>query len=189
MLFLLFIDFSKAFDSVDREEMFKIIAAYGVPGKIVNAIRVMYQDTSAVVLTPDGTTESFTVSAGVQQGDTLAAFLFVMVLDYVLRNVLNSEDGVTIVPRKSTIKSADGTQIKMVEDFKYLGSYTNTEKDTSCRIGMAWAAAHKLDKIWRSPLCRRTKIKLFKAAVESILLYGTESWAMYVRATRKLDGC
>ena len=250
MMFLLFIDFSKAFDSVDREEMFKIIAAYGVPEKIVNSICVMYQDTSVVVLTPDGTTESFTVSAGVQQGDTLAAFLFIIVLDYVLRHALNSHDGVTIVPRKSrrhpavkisdlnyaddfaitsdslsniqdmllrieataakvglclnakktkfmqinkntssTIKSADGRQIEMVDDFKYFGSYINTEKDMSCRIGMGWTAAHKLEKLWKSPLCRKTKVNLSKATVESILLYGCESWAMSESATRKLDGC
>ena len=37
---LVFIDFSKAFDSVDREMMFNILALYGIPTAIIDAIKV-----------------------------------------------------------------------------------------------------------------------------------------------------
>ena len=39
-LALVFVDFSKAFDSVDREKMFEILKFYGIPDKIISAIRV-----------------------------------------------------------------------------------------------------------------------------------------------------
>ena len=50
---LIFIDFKKAFDSIDRNKMFQILLAYGIPPQIVEAIKVMYINT-AVVITPEG---------------------------------------------------------------------------------------------------------------------------------------
>ena len=52
-----FIDFRKAFDSIDRNRMFKILLAYGIPPKIVEAIKIMYENNSATVLTQEGETE------------------------------------------------------------------------------------------------------------------------------------
>ena len=80
-----FVDFRKAFDSVSREKMFEILPLYGIPDKIVSAIRALYTSTKAKVVSPDGDTALFDIQAGVLQGDTLAPFLFILVLDYVLR--------------------------------------------------------------------------------------------------------
>ena len=54
------------------------------------------------VVTPDGDTEEFEITAGVLQGDTLAPFIFVIVLDYVLRKAISgreSEFGFMLTPR------------------------------------------------------------------------------------------
>ena len=45
----------------------------------------MYENTEAIVLSPDGHTDPFKIKAGVLQGDTLAPFLFIIVLDYIMR--------------------------------------------------------------------------------------------------------
>ena len=82
---LLFVDFSKAFDSVHRGKMEQILLAYGIPKETVNAIMMMYKNTRAKVRSPDGDTDFFDIIAGVLQGDTLAPFLFIIFLDYVLR--------------------------------------------------------------------------------------------------------
>jgi hypothetical protein len=71
-LALVFIDYSKAFDSIHRERMFKILHAYGIPDTIIGAIKSIYDDSSALVITPEGETETFNILAGVLQGDTLA---------------------------------------------------------------------------------------------------------------------
>ena len=70
----------------------KILKAYGIPDRLVRAIEVMYTDTKAKVLSPDGETELFDILAGVLQGDTLAPYLFVIALDYALRNALNGKE-------------------------------------------------------------------------------------------------
>ena len=60
---LVFIDFKKAFDSIHRGKMLKILQAYGIPEKLVKAIAVLYENTKAKVLSPDGETETFSIQA------------------------------------------------------------------------------------------------------------------------------
>ena len=99
-----FIDFKKAFDSVHRGKMITILRSYGIPDKIVNAIEASYASTRAKVYSPDGVTEYFDIVKGVLQGDTLAPYVFVKILDYALRKAIKDREeklGFTIVPRKS----------------------------------------------------------------------------------------
>ena len=56
---LTFIDFHKAFDSIHRGKLMDILLAYGIPKPIVSAIQVLYTNTFAKVLSPDGDTEEF----------------------------------------------------------------------------------------------------------------------------------
>ena len=84
-----FIDFCKAFDTIHRGKMLRILKAYGVPEIIVEAIGDTYSQTKAKVISPDGITEDFEITAGVLQGDTLAPYLFIIVLDYALRNAMH----------------------------------------------------------------------------------------------------
>ena len=86
---LLFIDFSKAFDSIHRGKMAEILKAYGIPEKIINAIMIAYKDTKSIVRSDDGDTEFINITGGVLQGDTLAPFLFIICLDYVLKMSLD----------------------------------------------------------------------------------------------------
>ena len=62
---LLLIDFKKAFDSVHRCIMIKILEAYGIPEKLIIAVRTLHKNTRARVLTPDGQTDYFDILAGV----------------------------------------------------------------------------------------------------------------------------
>ena len=93
---LLFIDFSKAFDSIHRGKMRDILIAYGIPQETVDAIMMLYQDTCS------RNTEFFDIIAGVLQG-TLAPYIFIICLDYVLRRALdeNKELGLTLTKQKS----------------------------------------------------------------------------------------
>ena len=68
--------------------MFCILKAYGISESLVNAMDNIYSDTKAKVMSPDGETEYFSISAGVLQGDTLTPYLFIIVLDDVLRKAL-----------------------------------------------------------------------------------------------------
>ena len=71
---IIFEDFSKVFDSIDRSKMEQILEAYGIPSDITKAIMIMYENTQAFVKTPDGDTKFFDIIGGVLQGDTLLPF-------------------------------------------------------------------------------------------------------------------
>ena len=79
-----FVDFKKAFDSVNRDMMFKIMKLYGIPIKIIAAVKKLYSNSKARVKIIGKTSNEFGITTGVLQGDTLAPFLFVMVIDYVM---------------------------------------------------------------------------------------------------------
>jgi hypothetical protein len=71
---LLFIDFSKVFDSIHRGQLEKIMVAYERPRETVSGIMILYKDSRAMVKSPDGDTNVFDIVSGVLQGDTLAPF-------------------------------------------------------------------------------------------------------------------
>ena len=89
---MVFIDFCKAFDSINHRTMFSILKAYGVPPRLLDAIKLSYGNLRAKVTSPDGDTDYFQIFAGVMQGDTLAPFLFVIVLDYALRKAIDGRE-------------------------------------------------------------------------------------------------
>ena len=64
---ILFIDFTKAFDSIHRGKMEQILLAYGLPKETVTAIRILYRNTKVKVRSPDGDTDYFNIVAGVLQ--------------------------------------------------------------------------------------------------------------------------
>ncbi len=49
-LYINFIDFEKAFDSVDREALWKILRHYGIPVKLINLIRNSYEGMTCRVI-------------------------------------------------------------------------------------------------------------------------------------------
>ena len=205
---LLFVDFTKAFDSIHRGKMEQILLAYGLPKETVAAITILYRNTKVKVRSPDGDIEYFDIVAGVLQGDTLAPYLFIICLDYVLRTSIDKirENGFELTKKRSRghpaktitdyaddivilantpnqaetlqhsleraaagiglhvnahkmeymcnnqtddITTLDGTPLKLVDKFTYLGSsVSSTEKDIVTRLTKAWTAIDRLSIIW-----------------------------------------
>ena len=87
--------------------MEQVLLAYGLPKETVAAIMILYRNTKVKVRSPD--------VAGVLQGDTLAPYLFIICLDYVLRTLIDKirENGFELTKKRSrsypakTITDAD----------------------------------------------------------------------------------
>ena len=86
---ILFVDFFKAFDIIHRGNMEQILVAHDLPKETIAAIMMLYKNTKVKVRSPDGDTEHFDIVAGVLHGDTLAQYLFIICLDYVLRTSID----------------------------------------------------------------------------------------------------
>ena len=87
------------------------------------------------------------------------------------------------------ISTLDGTSLKLVDKFTYLGSsVSSTEKDIDTGLTKAWTAIDRLSIIWKSNLTDKMKCSSIQAAVVSILLYGCTTWTLTKRQEKKLDG-
>ena len=84
-LYINFIDYEKAFESVDRETTWKLLRHYGVPKKIISLIRCTFQDMSCRTAHHAQLSESFEVKTGVRQGCLLSPFLFLLVIDWIMK--------------------------------------------------------------------------------------------------------
>ena len=82
--------------------MFKILRHYGIPEKIANAICLLYEGTRLAVIIDGITTDEFEVNTGVLQGDLLAPYLFIVIIDWVMRNANVDDLGFTTHKRQSS---------------------------------------------------------------------------------------
>ena len=137
---LLFVDFT--FDSIHRGKMEQILLAYGLPKETVAAITILYRNTKVKVRSPDGDTEYFDIVAGVLQGDTLAPYLFIICLDYVLRTSIDKirENGFVLTKKRSRRYPA-----KTITDADYaddIALLVNTLNQAETLLhSLEWAAA------------------------------------------------
>ena len=77
-LTLNFVNFKKAFDSINRSVMFSILRHYGIPKAVFSAIQVVYTNSSNAVMVDEGFSESFDVTTGVLQRWCISPFLFII---------------------------------------------------------------------------------------------------------------
>ena len=86
-----FIDFEKAFDSVDRQLLWQLMAHYGLPPKYINIIKSTYQDMQCQVLHQGHAQETFSVLTGVKQGCLLSPFLFLLCIDWIMKQTTHNK--------------------------------------------------------------------------------------------------
>ena len=85
-----FIDFEKAFDSVDREMLWKLMGHYGIPPKFISIIKNTYRGMQCQVLHEGCVSEAFEVLTGVRQGCLLSPFLLLLCIDWTMKQVTNN---------------------------------------------------------------------------------------------------
>jgi len=98
-LYVAFIDFEKAFDTVDRTILFNTLEKYGISGRLLQAIKSIYQVVQAKVRANGQYTDEFPCPVGLRQGCPLSPVLFSIFINE-LYNTLLSEGirGIQIFP-------------------------------------------------------------------------------------------
>ena len=79
-----FTDYSKAFDSVDYNKLWKILKEMGISDHHSCLLRNLYAGQEAIVRTRHGTMDSFKVGEGVHQGCVLSPCLFNFYAEYIM---------------------------------------------------------------------------------------------------------
>ena len=88
---MVFVDYEKALDSIDRETLRKIVKAYGIPDKFIELVKAFYKNSKAAVLHGDGMSEWFEIKSGVKQGCVMSGFLFLLIIDWIMRRTVDGQ--------------------------------------------------------------------------------------------------
>ena len=85
-IYFCFIDYVKAFDCVDHNQLWKILKEMGIPDHLTCLLRNLYAGQEATVRTGHGTKGYFQIGKGVHQGYILSPYLFNLYTEYITRN-------------------------------------------------------------------------------------------------------
>ena len=260
-LHAVFVDLTKALDTVNREALWAILRKLGCPAKFTTLIRLLHDDMTGEVLSDREPSERFDISNGAKQGCVLAPVLFNLYFTQVLFHAIRDLDcGIYIryrldgslfdlrhlTAKTKTLKrlllealfaddcalmthnehhlqavvnkfseaankfgltislskteaffqtasgtspqqlciTIDGTQLKNVEPFKYLGSTISSDgtlaREITARIQKASHAfgRPRTKVLQHKSICLSTKCKVYTAIVLPSLLYGCETWTV-----------
>ena len=109
-----FIDYAKAFDSVDHSKLWKILKEMRISDHLTCLLRNLYVGQEATVRTGHGTTDWFQIEKGVCQGCILSPCLFNFYAEYIMRNtgLEEAQAGLKIAGRNiNNLRYADDTTL------------------------------------------------------------------------------
>ena len=137
-IYFWFVDYTKAFDYVDHNKLWKILNDVGIPYHLTWLLRNLYAGQKATVRTGHGTTDWFEIAKGVLQGCMLSPCLFNLYAEYIMRNAGRDEAqaGIKISGRNiNTLRCADDTTL-MAESEEELKSLLIKMKEESEKAGL-----------------------------------------------------
>jgi len=87
ILYVTFIDFEKALESMKREIMWLTLQEYGIPRKIIQIIKILYDGFKCKISQEGKLSDFIEVRNGVWQRCILSPTLFLLILDRVMKTV------------------------------------------------------------------------------------------------------
>jgi exonuclease III len=98
-LYVAFIDFRKAFDSICRNRLWTVLRKSGLNGKIVAALQSMYRVVKARVRVGADLTDEFLCPQGLKQGEVCSPVLFSLFINELTKDIVNSDThGIQLAP-------------------------------------------------------------------------------------------
>ena len=137
-IYFCFIDYAKAFDCVDHNELWKILQEMGIPEHLTCLLRNLCAGQEAAIRTGHGTTDWFQIGEGVCQGCILSPCLLNFYAEYIMRNAGLEEvqAGIKTAGRNiNNLRYADDT-ILMAESEEELKSLLMKVKEKSEKVGL-----------------------------------------------------
>ena len=127
LLYIAFIDLTKAFDLVSRSGLFKLLQKIGCPPHLLNIIRSFHENIQDTVLFYGSSSKSFMVQSGVEQRCVLAPTLFIIFFSTLLRYAFGaSSEGIYIHSRSdgrlcntARLRSKSKVREILIRDFLY----------------------------------------------------------------------
>ena len=113
------LDFSKAFDRIDREYIIELLGAVGVPESFCSLIKHAYDGTLSLIEINGFLSKKIKINRGVRQGDPFSALLFIFGVEPLLQKLETLSEVKKISTKKSTAYADD---VLCFTDLKSLSS-------------------------------------------------------------------
>ena len=113
-IYICFIDYAKAFNSVDGNKLWKILKEMGIQDHLTYLLRNLYAGQEATVRTGHGTTDWFQIGKGVRQDYIFSPCLFNLYAEHIMRNagLKEAQAGIKIAGRNiNNLRYADDTTL------------------------------------------------------------------------------
>ena len=137
-IYFCFIDYSKAFDCVDHNKLWKILKEMGIPDHLTSLLRNLYAGREATFRMGYGTTDWFQIGKGVRQGCILSPCLFNLYAEYIMRNagLDEAQAGIKIAGRNiNNLRYAHDTTL-IIESEEELKSLLMKVKEECQKVGL-----------------------------------------------------
>ena len=162
-----FIDFKKAFDSLHRESLWRILECYGIPMKYILIMQDMYKDNQCAVRTGNELSEWFHIGTGVKQGCILSPLLFGIAIDFITKKCLKGQTG---------IPWSNGNQLEDLDFADDIALLSRNSADMQSKTDSLGTVAGKIGlqisyektKVLRSIKADNTEIQLDGKTVEEV---------------------
>ena len=137
-IYFCLIDYAKAFDCVDHNELWKIMKEMGIADHLTCLLRNLYAGQEATVTTGHGKTDWFQTGKGVRQGCILSPWLFNLYAEYIMWNARLDEAqvGIKIAGRNIGNLIYAGDSTLMAESKEKLKSLLMKVKEESAKVGL-----------------------------------------------------
>ena len=113
-IYFCFIDYTKVFDCLDHNKLWKILQEMGIPDHLTCLLRNLYAGQEATVKLGMEQTDWFQIGNGVRQGCMLSPCLFNLYAEYIMRNtgLEEAQAGIKIARRNiNNLRYADDTTL------------------------------------------------------------------------------
>jgi Reverse transcriptase (RNA-dependent DNA polymerase) len=90
-LYCFFVDLSKAFDNIKHSTLWVKLNKLGLSQKFVNCVKTIYDNTKGCVKTSKGETNTFEITQGVLQGESLSPTLFILYMNDIVKIILEKK--------------------------------------------------------------------------------------------------
>ena len=131
-------DFEKAFDSIDRTVLWKLLRHYGLPTKFVTLIKNMYEGFTGHVIFNGQVSEGFQIGTGVRQGCLLSPLLFLIAIVWTMkRSTEHHRTGIqwNLFSQLEDLDFADDLAL-LSETHKHMQQKTERLQEKSSQLGL-----------------------------------------------------